>query len=119
MWNKIIILCRKLINNLLTTHTIGFMAKKTRPRQAADSSDDASMTARIKDVISWMSRECMRKIRLWLWLCYVPWPGKICFFSGPGTAKSLVASRLKDVFDNARSFDYLMSRFSTPDEIFD
>lgn len=36
----------------------------------------------------------------------------------PGTAKSMMASRLKMVFKDGKSFDYLMSRFSTPDEIF-
>ena len=36
----------------------------------------------------------------------------------PGTAKSMVASRLKMVFKDGKSFDYLMSRFSTPNEIF-
>lgn len=73
----------------------------------------------IRMLVDWMSQGVYEKEQIIAIALLCAVAGENMFLLGPpGTAKSMVASRLKRVFKDGKSFDYLMSRFSTPDEIF-
>ena len=73
----------------------------------------------VRQLVNWMSEGIFEKEQLAAMALLCAIAGENIFLLGPpGTAKSMVSRRLKGVFRGARSFDYLMSRFSTPDEIF-
>lgn len=73
----------------------------------------------ISRLVEWMAQGVYEKEQIIAVALLCAVAGENMFLLGPpGTAKSMVASRLKMVFKDGKSFDYLMSRFSTPDEIF-
>ena len=77
------------------------------------------MKNRIKNIISSISGGVFEKEHIISLALLSSIAGESIFLLGPpGTAKSMVARRLKLVFKDSSSFEYLMSRFSTPDEIF-
>lgn len=91
------------------------MAKKAKAKER----ETLLPKEHVGQLVEWMSQGVYEKEQLIAMALLCAVAGENMFLLGPpGTAKSMVASRLKRVFKDARSFDYLMSRFSTPDEIF-
>lgn len=91
------------------------MAKKSHTK----NSQPATPKESVRNLIEWMSQGVYEKEQIIAIALLCAIAGENIFLLGPpGTAKSMVASRLKMVFKDGKSFDYLMSRFSTPDEIF-
>ena len=77
------------------------------------------MKSRISALIKTASEGIWEKEHIFSLALLCSIAGESIFLLGPpGPAKSMVARRLKEVFKEKKSFEYLMSRFSTPDEIF-
>lgn len=74
---------------------------------------------RIKSLIGEMSRGAFEREEAIALSLLSAFAGESIFLLGlPGVGKSMIARRLKSAFKDSTCFEYLMSRFSTPDEIF-
>lgn len=74
---------------------------------------------RIKSIREMISKDLLEKEEVVAMTLLCLLAGKSIFLYGPpGTAKSLIARRVSCAFKNHQFFDYLMNRFSTPEEIF-
>ena len=77
------------------------------------------MKERIQSILGYICRDTLEREEVISLSLLAALSGESIFLLGlPGVGKSMMARRLKTAFHNARSFEYLMSRFSTPDEIF-
>lgn len=74
---------------------------------------------RVRRILKDLNKGVMERERELQYAFLAAIAGESIFLIGkPGVAKSLLARRLKFAFRDAVSFEYLMNRFSTPDEIF-
>ena len=102
-----------VFNVAITDHQNGAVMKNTK------ISDTNTLRDRISHLIKAISvgmyeREELVAVSLLAALC-----GQNTFLYGPpGTAKSLISRRISCVFHKPAYFEYLMNRFSTPEEVF-
>lgn len=89
------------------------------PGEGREDTEPKKMKTRIQTILRQISEGVYEKDAELAFSLLAAIAGQSILLLGPpGLAKSMVARRLKYAFAGACSFEYLMSRFSTPDEIF-
>lgn len=74
---------------------------------------------RLKKLLKIISKDIFEKEKAFKLALLAMLSGESIFLFGkPGTAKSMLARRMKEIIKDGVSFEYLMSKFSTPEDIF-
>ena len=83
------------------------------------ATDASSVRQRVKDLLTALTDGLYEREEAVRLAFLTAAAGESIFLLGPpGVGKSLIARRLKHAFADGTSFEYLMSKFTTPDEIF-